>query len=288
MCEGENGKTVCGVCPHRCVIPEGGKGKCGARGTKNGRNIPLNYGTVSSAALDPVEKKPLKLFHPGRMIFSVGGFGCNMNCPFCQNWEISVASCRKGCEEEIPGCTAPEELAEIAFRLRDRGNIGIAFTYNEPLINLEYVTDTAKLVRKRRLKTVLVTNGCATMETADRVLPFIDALNIDLKSFQKNIYSDVLGGDLDAVQNFISEAVLSCHVELTSLIVPGLNDTEEEMRNMTEWIASLPGGEDIPLHVTRFFPRYRMTDREATSVGTVLRLTEIAGERLHHVFAGNL
>ena len=176
----------------------------------------------------------------------------------------------------------------MADGLRDRGNIGVAFTYNEPTICWEYILDTAPLLREKGLKTVLVTNGCVEDQTAKQLLPHVDALNIDLKSFDAEIYRKTLGGDLNTVKRFIERAAAQCHVELTTLIVPGMNDSEAEMRALTDWVASLPSGKEIPLHITRFFPRYRMTDRAATERKTVLRLTEIAREKLNYVYPGNM
>ena len=290
MSEAGEKKVACRVCPHGCVIAEGKAGRCRARGTRDGKNVPLNYGIVTSIALDPIEKKPLRRFYPGSSILSVGSFGCNLNCPFCQNWEISMADSREfvtegeGEEHRL----APERLAEMAEELRSRGNIGVAFTYNEPLICWEYALDTARLLREKGLKTVLVTNGCVNEETAAKILPYTDALNIDLKSFRPEVYAEILGGDLKAVQRFITMAAETCHVELTTLIVPGMNDSEDEMRALSEWVASLPHGEEIPLHVTRSFPRYRMTDGGPTPRQTVLRLAAVAGERLRYVYPGNL
>ena len=283
--------AVCPVCPYRCHIPEGKTGKCRARGTKDGVVVPLNYGFATSLALDPIEKKPLKRFYPGSRILSIGSYGCNLNCPFCQNWEISMSD---GSELQQRGKNResnyipPEELAAMAEQLTVRGNIGVAFTYNEPLISYEYVLDTAKLLRKKSLNVVLVTNGCVSENTADAVLPYVDALNIDLKSFKDDVYRKTLGGDLEAVKRFIGKANERCHVELTSLIVPGMNDAEDEIRDMTQWIASLPNGGEIPLHITRFFPRYRVLDRRPTERAVILHLVDIAGEQLKHVYPGNL
>ena len=282
-----DGRLVCPVCPHRCAIPEGGTGLCRARGTRNGKIVPLQYGIVSSLALDPVEKKPLRRFHPGSMILSVGSFGCNLRCPFCQNWEISTSGGEgraRGGEDFLP----PENLADLAEKLRTRGNIGAAFTYNEPLVGWEYVRDAAELLRKRGLRAVLVTNGCVHEEIAEKILPLVDALNIDLKSFRPEIYAKILGGDLETVKRFIARAAESCHVELTTLIVPGMNDGEEEIRALAEWVASLPNGREIPLHLTRFFPRYRMTDRPATSRQRVTDLVSAARESLAYVYPGNM
>ncbi len=304
-------KILCSVCPHRCMLSEGQTGRCRGRGVRNGRVIPLNYGIATSLALDPIEKKPLNRFYPGSRILSVGSFGCNLSCPFCQNWEISTSDGREYLDQDTADMNtgsdrtdsqqhnkhgqsssylSPEKLAGLAEELKVRGNIGAAFTYNEPLIGYEYVLDAAKLLKERGLKTVLVTNGTVNEEIADEVLPFTDALNIDLKSFRPEIYRDFLGGDLETVRHFIRNAAEreNCHVELTSLIVPGMNDSEEEMREMCAWIASLPGGRNIPLHVTRFFPRYHLQDRKPTDKRKLLRLCEIAGEILQYVYPGNI
>jgi pyruvate formate lyase activating enzyme len=288
MADSAEGFAVCPVCPHHCRIAEGKSGRCRGRGTKNGNVVPLNYGRVTSLALDPIEKKPLRKFFPGSGILSVGSYGCNLNCPFCQNWEISMTNGSKYLRDKDSHYLAPDVLADMADGLRDRGNIGVAFTYNEPTICWEYILDTAPLLREKGLKTVLVTNGCVEDQTAKQLLPHVDALNIDLKSFDAEIYRKTLGGDLDTVKRFIERAAAQCHVELTTLIVPGMNDSEAEMRALTSWAASLPGGEEIPLHITRFFPRYRMTDRAATERKSILRLTEIAGEKLSYVYPGNM
>ena len=176
----------------------------------------------------------------------------------------------------------------MAEELCARGNIGVAFTYNEPTVCYEYVLDTSKLLKKRALKSVLVTNGCVEERIAKEILPYIDALNIDLKCFDRETYTKTLGGDLSTVMRFIEMAAESCHVELTTLLVPGMNDTEAEMRSISAWIASLPHGNEIPLHITRFFPRYRMRDREATDRRKVMKLTDIAKEKLTYVYPGNL
>ena len=281
-----DGKKACPVCPHRCILSEGRTGLCRARGMRNGEIVPFNYGVVSSIALDPIEKKPLARFYPGSFILSVGSFGCNLRCPFCQNHEISMsdgAEFTRGRESFLP----PERLAEAADRLRGRGNIGVAFTYNEPLIGWEYVRDTAVLLREKGLKVVLVTNGCVNGEIADALLPLTDALNIDLKSFRPETYRDRLSGDLETVKRFIAMAAERCHVEITTLVVPGENDSEEEMREIAGFVSGLAAGAETPLHISRFFPRFHMTDRSATDVGLVYRLAEVARERLKYVYTGN-
>ena len=290
MAEHEKRMAICPVCPHQCLLSEGKTGKCRARGMKDGKIIPLNYGIATSLALDPIEKKPLARFYPGGKILSIGSYGCNLKCPFCQNWEISMSDGREYCQGRRADerFLTPEALAETAKQLRARGNIGVAFTYNEPLISYEYVLDTAKYLKESDLKTVLVTNGCINEEIASLVLPVTDALNIDLKSFQETVYRKTLGGNLATVQRFIEKAAEQCHVELTSLIVPGMNDSDEEMLAMTQWIASLPGGNEIPLHITRFFPRYRVLDKKPTDRSVILRLVGVARQQLKHVYPGNI
>ena len=291
MCDQE--KTArCEVCFRRCELKEGQTGSCGSRGNRGGEIRPLFYGRASGLALDPIEKKPLARFHPGAMILSVGSLGCNLHCAFCQNHEISQAgagSAFAARAEDLP----PEELAALAEKTRTRGNIGAAFTYNEPLVGYEYVRDAAKLIRGKGMVNVLVTNGCVSLKVLDEVSPYIDAMNIDLKGFTDRYYRETLRGDRAMVMDFIREAVKRCHVELTTLVVPGENDSEEEMKELSGWIASLADvhggkrGEDIPLHVSRFFPRYRMTDRRATDVEKVYALAEEARKNLKYVYTGN-
>ena len=271
---------VCQVCMHHCSLGPGQTGFCLARKNENGAVICGNYGRVTSMALDPIEKKPLKMFRPGSRILSVGSYGCNLRCPFCQNYEISMA-------DEAAGGTlyiSPKDLAYKALEYKDAGNIGVAFTYNEPLVGWEYVRDTAKLVKEAGMVNVLVTNGSATLEVLEELLPFTDAMNIDLKGFRADSYRK-LGGDLETVKAFIRRAAESCHVEITTLIVPEENDSLEEMEEEAQWIASLGG--EIPLHVTRFFPRYHMEDRGPTDIGRVYLLAETARKYLKNVFVGN-
>lgn len=285
-------KARCEVCFRHCEIPEGGIGFCGGRRCENGEVLPDNYGRITSLALDPIEKKPLRRFFPGSAILSVGSYGCNLRCPFCQNYEISwskEAFRMRGRAESI----SPEELVEIAEQSKQQGNIGIAFTYNEPLIGYEFVLDTAKMIRERGMKNVLVTNGTAELSVLEKIGPYIDAMNIDLKGFTDHYYENVLMGSRKVVMDFIKRAVQLCHVELTTLVVPGENDTAEEMREMCAFIRSLTDGEgkrigeEIPLHVSRFFPRFHMTDRGATPVRKVYQLAETAREQLRYVYTGN-
>lgn len=283
-------RAVCRTCMHSCSLEPGQRGLCGVRKNEDGRIVSENYGCVTSLALDPIEKKPLKMFYPGSMILSVGSFGCNLKCPFCQNHQISMMRMEgdKGSLQyrmrDIVNIS-PQELAQKALDGQKSGNIGVAFTYNEPLVGWEYVRDTAKLVKAYGMKNVLVTNGTASMEVLEEILPFIDAMNIDLKGFQEEYYRK-LGGSLQTVQEFIIRAAQACHVELTTLIVPGENDTVSEIKAEALWIAR-EVGQHIPLHITRFFPRYQMQDRNATDVQLVYRLANLAGKYLEHVFVGN-
>ena len=284
--------ATCEVCFRQCRLSEGQTGACSARICREGKVQPVFYGRLSSLALDPIEKKPLYHFYPGSMILSAGSLGCNLHCAFCQNHTIAQAG-NDGTFSVPTDEVKPEKLVEIAEYYRRRGNIGIAFTYNEPLVGYEYVRDTAKLAQEKGLKCVLVTNGTAALPVLEEIAPYIDAMNIDLKGFTDRYYKEVLKGDRQMTMAFIREAVKRCHVELTTLIVPGENDSREEMLELSGWIAELQDvyggktGKEIPLHVSRFFPRYRMTDRGPTDVKTVYELAETARNNLKYVHTGN-
>ncbi|HEY5556863.1 AmmeMemoRadiSam system radical SAM enzyme [Acetobacterium sp.] len=273
-------KVICELCPHHCHLNENQIGFCRARSNKDGVITAINYGRITSMALDPIEKKPLARFFPGSRILSVGSFGCNLRCPFCQNYEISMASI-----DEIQTVTvSPDELVRKAIALKPQGNIGIAYTYNEPLVGYEYVRDCATAAKEKGMKNVLVTNGCFCEEPFKELLPQIDALNIDLKAFTEKFYKKI-SGDLETVKQSIKLASKSNHVEVTTLIVPGENDSDEEIRSLSQWLGSIRP--DIPLHLSRFFPTYHMTDRNPTEVASVYALAEIARESLEYVYVGN-
>ena len=282
----------CDVCFRHCVITEGKLGFCGARTCENGKVVQANYGRITSLALDPIEKKPLNRFYPGSLILSAGSYGCNLRCPFCQNYEISWSEEAWKFAKTADVCT-PEDLARAAAYYQNQGNIGIAFTYNEPLIGYEFILDTAKLIKKLGMKTVLVTNGTAELNVLEKLAPYIDAMNIDLKGFTDRYYREVLKGDRKMVMDFIARAAQVCHVEVTTLIIPGENDSEEEMDALSSWIAGLTDergeriGQSIPLHISRFFPRFHMQDRRATEVKLVYRLAEVARRNLTYVYTGN-
>ena len=282
----------CDVCFHRCEISEGGTGFCGARVCSDGAVLPGSYGRITALALDPIEKKPLRRFHPGSLILSAGSYGCNLRCPFCQNHDISWSKAALALADEAR-FVDPEALVKCAMELVPRGNIGLAFTYNEPLVGWEFVRDAARLSREAGMKNALVTNGTAELFVLEAVAPYIDAMNIDLKGFTDRYYTRVLGGSLSMVKAFIARAAQLCHVELTTLIVPDENDSEDELRALAAWVAGLKGangqavGPEIPLHISRFFPRFHMTDRAPTPVATVYRLADVARERLKYVYTGN-
>ena len=281
--------TICDVCFRQCKLEEGQTGFCGARICRDGKIVAGNYGKLTSVALDPIEKKPLKMFMPGSQILSLGSYGCNLRCPFCQNSSISWS--QKAFEfKDRAEYYEPEEIVKSALELWGHGNIGLAFTYNEPLIGYEFVRDTAKLAKESGLQNVLVTNGTATQKVLKEILPYIDAMNIDLKAFTDRFYSDFIGGDFQMAKDFITGAAKSCHVELTTLIIPGENDSEQEMRELSEWVSALEkqSNKTIPLHITRFFPSFRLTNKEPTPFNTILRLVDIAKENLEFVFPGNI
>lgn len=274
--------AVCDVCPRHCRLADGATGFCRARKAVGGCVVSANYGQITSIALDPIAKKPLAYFHPGENILSVGSYGCNMRCPFCQNDSISQHG-----QDELQWQTAtPQELAELALRLRgEQRNIGLAYTYNEPLIGWEFVRDCAKEIKARGMYNVLVSNGSATENIIAELAPLIDAANIDIKGPSQDYY-DWIGGDFNAVCRTIRMLHgAGCHVEATTLIVPGHNDSDTDMESIAGFIASV--SPDIPLHVTRFFPRWRMSDARPTPISTILRLADIAKHHLNHVLTGN-
>ena len=274
-------KAVCDLCPRHCSLREGQLGFCRARINRESSIVCENYGKVTSIALDPIEKKPLRRFYPGSNILSVGSYGCNMDCGYCQNCEIARADDKSARWETI----SPEELVSLAIAHRPQGNIGIAFTYNEPLVGFEYVRDCATLAKRRGLATVLVSNGMIEQKYWEELIPVIDAANIDLKAFTQEGYR-ALGGELDTVKNTIIRAQGRMHLELTTLIVPGFNDDAETMRRECEWIASL--SPEIPLHLSRFFPRHRMQNIDATPLETIQNLAQIVRESLKYVYMGNM
>ena len=275
-------KAVCETCPRHCRLTDGELGACRARHAEGCRVVCANYGQITSLALDPIEKKPLAFFHPGRPILSVGSYGCNLRCPFCQNDGIS----QHGGDEVATERMTPFALAGLAQRLaRERGNLGVAYTYNEPLVGWEFVRDCANEVRKHGLCNVIVSNGMAEAAVVEELAPLIDAANIDLKGPSQEFY-DWVGGDYRTACHTIATLhSAGCHVEVTTLVVPGRNDKEADIDAIASFLASI--SPDIPLHVTRFFPRYRLLGVPPTPVETVRRLADAARARLRHVLVGN-
>ena len=289
---GDSGVLVCEVCPRHCHLAAGALGACRARRNVDGAVVPEGYGRLTSIALDPVEKKPLARFMPGTYVVSVGGYGCNLRCPFCQNWEISQA----GEKDAAWRAVMPDELVALAVeaRRRDPRVSGIAYTYNEPLVCWEYVRDCARLAHEAGLVNVLVSNGCVEKVVLDGLEGLVDAANIDLKGFSDAFYDACGGapGSLACVRATIERLAEdpACHLEVTTLVVPGINDDEAETEELARWLAGLDGGrgrETVTHHVTRFFPHWRLTDRGPTPVATVRHLAEVSRRHLAHVYVGN-
>ncbi|HDP81253.1 MAG TPA: AmmeMemoRadiSam system radical SAM enzyme [Spirochaetes bacterium] len=272
----DGGSARCALCPHNCIIKPGGAGICGVRENTGGTLYTTIYGEVTAISMDPMEKKPLYHFYPGSSILSIGTKGCNLKCPYCQNWHISQDLTAR------TGVYTPEQIVEAA---KKQGSVGIAYTYSEPVIWLEFVLDCAAAARKAGLKNVLVTNGFINPDPLDDLLGYADAMNIDLKSFRDETYRKVMKGTLPAVKNTIATARTRCHVELTTLIVTGINDTMEEMEDIIDWIGSVD--KNIPWHVSRYFPNYRH-DAPPTDVDFMYRVCEKAGGRLNYVYCGNV
>ena len=278
------GSAVCTTCPRHCTVAPGAMGACRARTNVDGAVVPLGYDHVTSLAVDPIEKKPIARWKGGSTVLSLGSYGCNLRCPWCQNHGISQVG-----EGEVPWRrVSPQEIAALAVRLNheDPRMVGVAYTYNEPLVRWEYVRDCAQLVHDVGLSNVLVSAGCVSAEVVQTVAPLIDAANIDLKAFRSKTYQS-LGGDLAAVQETIRllAATPTCHLEVTTLVVPGINDTDEEMDELSSWLVSVDPG--IVLPVSRFFPHWRMQDRGPTSIARVYELADVARWNLAHVYTGN-
>lgn len=277
----EKNKLQCRLCPHNCVLENNEIGKCKARKNINGKLFSLTYGKVSSIAFDPIEKKPLYHFFPGSLILSIGSYGCNFKCGFCQNWEISQVGIE---ETDYYKEVTPETLLNYARKYKE--SIGISYTYNEPLINFEFLIETAKLFHNEGLKNVLVTNGFINKQPLKELLPYIDAANIDLKSFNKEFYKKICDGNL----NFVLETIEIMfqekkHIELTTLVIPGYNDSEEEIQQIVNYVSSL--SKNIPLHFSRYYPMYKF-DTPATDIKLLKKIFETVKEKLHYVYLGNV
>ena len=275
----KNDKAECMLCPHCCKLAKDKEGICRVRKNNGDKIELLTYGVLSGYALDPIEKKPLYHFYPGHNILSIGSYGCNMRCDFCQNYNIS---------QNIPTSlihdATPEKIVSDA--LSAENNLGIAFTYNEPIIWFEYMIDVAVEVKNRGLFTAMVSNGYINSVPLSELLPLIDAFNIDLKAFNNDFYRKFTGTDIQPVKDALRQIARSGkHLEITTLIIPGRNDSQKEMALQVEWIAG-ELGENVPLHLSRYFPTYKRDD-PATSQETLNKMYEIASEKLDYVYIGN-
>ena len=278
----ENNKVRCRLCPHHCLIGEGQTGLCRVRKNEQGVLVAENYGRLSSVHLDPIEKKPLYHFYPGRSILSIGSVGCNMRCKFCQNSDISQVG--------VGEFTALEEytvdqLVREAHSIKE--NLGIAYTYNEPTIFYEFMVDVAQALHLIGLKNVMVTNGFIEREPLQNLLPLIDAYNVDLKSFNDAFYRKLTASQLEPVkQTLTTLRKAQKHFEITNLIIPGQNDSIEEFHQMINWIHDKLGRETI-LHLSKYFPRYQFT-KPATPDSVLENFYNIACKKLDYVYVGNV
>jgi pyruvate formate lyase activating enzyme len=272
-----DGIVACALCFRGCSIALGKAGACGVRANEGGRMVLPFYGAASSIAVDPIEKKPLHHFLPGTGVLSVGFFGCNLRCPFCQNWEIS---------QETPPASMrrirPEDLIDAARRA---GAPSIAYTYSEPTVHFEFAMAAMRLARSAGLKNVLVTNGSLREGPARELLDLTDAANVDLKCWSAEGYEKTLGGSLQTTLSFIESAARTCHLEVTTLVVPGLSDGEGDIRSISRFLASLPGS--VPLHLSAYHPAWRFGE-PATSPELLGRLAAAAKESLEYVYVGNV
>ncbi len=278
----ENKEVGCRLCPHRCHLKDGQSGTCHVRINQQGQLFSQVWGKPVAVHVDPIEKKPLYHFLPGSWVYSIGTVGCNLRCAFCQNWDISTA----GGNEDDPTIIEPSEIVRSAL---DNGCRSVAFTYNEPTIFGEYVVDIARPARLAGLKTVMVTNGYITSEAIKEIYPLIDAANIDLKSMNPDFYKKYCRADLNSVLEAIV-AIRECGtlIELTTLLIPGLNDDDSEMKKLADWIIK-ELGRDTPVHFSAFHPAYKMTDRSPTSKRILDRARRIASEAgLQYIYEGNV
>ena len=281
---GEGGRVVCRLCAHRCVVAPGKFGTCGVRENRAGRLVTHAYGPIIAAHVDPIEKKPLYHFLPGTTSFSIASAGCNFRCGFCQNWEISQAP-REGRPSGRGGDTTPEDVVREALAQDCRS---ISYTYTEPTIFFEYAFDTAKLARAAGLANVFVTNGYMTAEALESIHPFLDAANVDLKAFKEETYKTVCGARLEPVLDSIRlMRKLGIWVEVTTLVVPEMNDGEDELRAIARFLAGI--GREIPWHISRFHPDYEYAGVRPTPVATLRRAWTIGREEgLAYVYVGNV
>ncbi len=272
----------CKLCPHACIIKEGEKGICRVRKNDSGKLLTDVYGFVSAMNLDPIEKKPLYHYYPGSSVLSIGSYGCNLHCSFCQNSSISQSEADNSRQKQY---FTPEQL--IALAMNQPGNLGIAFTYNEPIVYYEYMIDTARMAKKAGLKTIMVTNGFINPEPLDELLGFTDAFSVDLKAFSEEFYRKVTSSRLKPVLEALRQIRKSGkHLEIVNLLIPGLNDDEPAFTEMVKWIAAELGKETV-FHISRYFPQYKLTT-VATSPESIRKMESIARRHLTWVYTGNM
>lgn len=279
----EDGRVQCDLCPRNCKVSEGQRGLCFVRANEGGEIVLKTYGRSSGFCIDPIEKKPLNHFYPGSSVLSFGTAGCNLFCKFCQNWDISKASSM----DRLMDLASPEKIAEAALK---NGCTSVAYTYNDPIIFLEYAVDVAKECRKRGIKNVAVTAGYINEEPRKEFFEYMDAVNVDLKAFSDEFYKKVCGGKLQDVLDTILYIHSSTEVwmELTTLLIPNENDSEQELNSMTKWICRNLGP-DVPVHFSAFHPDFKMLDKPRTPLETLLKACDIARQNgLYHVYAGNV
>lgn len=277
----EEDKIRCLLCPRRCLLGEGQSGTCGVRLVQDGELVTINYGCLAAAHWDPIEKKPLYHYYPGYPVLSIGTYGCNFLCSFCQNWSLA-----RGRPEQKTRRVAPQEV--LAMLEREGGpekNLGLAYTYNEPLIWYEFVYDTARLLHEKGYRNILVSNGYIESKPFLELLPFIDAMNIDVKAFSDSFYRRYCHGLREPVLRTVESAIKKCHVEITCLLIPTLNDDSGEQAEMARWLGGL--SPDLVLHYSRYFPNYKL-DLPPTSPQKMLEIQEIARKELNYVYLGNI
>ncbi len=279
----ENG-VRCSLCNNRCKIRDGKRGICGVRENRGGTLYSLVYGKIIAEHIDPIEKKPLFHFCPGSKAFSIGTIGCNFRCKHCQNFDVSQYPKEQG-SNVIGQERTPEQIVTAA---KETGCKSIAYTYTEPTVFFEFAYDTAILAKKEGIKNIFVSNGYMSNEAAHKIAPYLDAIDIDLKAFTDQFYKEICGARLKPVLDLIQQMKnLGVWVEVTTLIIPGLNDGEQELREIARFVKGI--GPDIPWHVTQFYPTYKLLDFPTTPVATLRRAREIGMEEgLRYVYEGNV
>lgn len=271
----DNLSVKCNLCPNYCIIQDGSFGSCRSRKNVSGILFAVNYGRTVSINLDPIEKKPLYHYYPGSQILSLGANSCNLHCEFCQNFEISQADCPTQ-------VISPDELLDIILRKNLKQ---IAFTYTEPFTWFEYILDCGKLFKEYDIRIILVTNGYINQEPLKEILPYIDAMNIDLKSIREDFYNDVCKGKLKYVLDTIRISSQSCHIEITNLLIPEFNVKEEDIKDLALFVKSI--NPFIPLHLSRYYPRWKF-DQPPTPEIVLKKAYSIAKKYLHYVYLGNI